>query len=311
MAAGTSLWSPAVAQSKKLTYWGGLIFSEDANKLLVDTINAWGAANGVETEVVMINQNETVQKVSAAVVVQHHAGCARSLPRPAAAHVAAGRLHHPRRSLRQDRRGAGRLVRGRRPRDRHDRNCRRSHRHSLRRQRQPAAAPQGPAGAGGLHRAAKDLGGARRPGRRGQQAAGLGPRPRAFQCRRRQSAGQRAAILRRPHRRRRRQDGDDQVRGNAHLSHLAEGRLGQGAVPARRDDLGRRRRQPGLPLRPGRLHRQHRLGRHRRQEGRSRALRSERLLAAAGRSDRHDLADQPASPRDHQDQRRTRTRPRR
>ena len=51
----------------KITYWGGLIFSDEANKLLVDTINAWGEANGVETEVVMINQNETVQKVSAAV----------------------------------------------------------------------------------------------------------------------------------------------------------------------------------------------------------------------------------------------------
>src|SRR5262245_1095462 len=58
---------PAIAQSRKLTYWGGLIFSEDANNLLVETINAWGAANGVETEVVMINQNETTQKVSAAV----------------------------------------------------------------------------------------------------------------------------------------------------------------------------------------------------------------------------------------------------
>jgi len=63
---------PAAAQDKpfagsKLTYWGGLIFSEAANRLLVDTVNAWGQANGVETEVVMINNNETVQKVSAAV----------------------------------------------------------------------------------------------------------------------------------------------------------------------------------------------------------------------------------------------------
>src|SRR5690606_30367628 len=58
---------PAIAQTRKLTYWGGLIFSDEANDLLVETINAWGAANGVETEVVMINQNETVQKVSAAV----------------------------------------------------------------------------------------------------------------------------------------------------------------------------------------------------------------------------------------------------
>lgn len=53
--------------SGKVTYWGGLIFSEDANKLLKSTITTWGDANGVETEVVMINQNETVQKVSAAV----------------------------------------------------------------------------------------------------------------------------------------------------------------------------------------------------------------------------------------------------
>lgn len=58
---------PAIAQTRKLTYWGGLIFSDEANDLLVETINAWGAANGIETEVVMINQNETVQKVSAAV----------------------------------------------------------------------------------------------------------------------------------------------------------------------------------------------------------------------------------------------------
>ncbi len=59
--------TPARAQAGKLVYWGGLIFSDEANQLLVDTINAWGDANGVETEVVMINQNETVQKVSAAV----------------------------------------------------------------------------------------------------------------------------------------------------------------------------------------------------------------------------------------------------
>jgi len=55
------------ALSGKVTYWGGLIFSEDANNLLTETINQWGSDNGVETEVVMINQNETVQRVSAAV----------------------------------------------------------------------------------------------------------------------------------------------------------------------------------------------------------------------------------------------------
>jgi multiple sugar transport system substrate-binding protein len=61
--------APAVLslQDARLVYWGGLIFSDAANNMLVDEITAWGEANGVETEVVMINQNETVQRVSAAV----------------------------------------------------------------------------------------------------------------------------------------------------------------------------------------------------------------------------------------------------
>ena len=60
--------APAHIQlSGKVVYWGGLIFSDEANSLLEETINQWGSDNGVETEVVMINQNETVQKVSAAV----------------------------------------------------------------------------------------------------------------------------------------------------------------------------------------------------------------------------------------------------
>ncbi len=63
----SALAAPMIKKGSKLTYWGGLIFSDKANKLLVDTINKWGADNGVETDVVMINQNETVQKVSAAV----------------------------------------------------------------------------------------------------------------------------------------------------------------------------------------------------------------------------------------------------
>jgi multiple sugar transport system substrate-binding protein len=58
--------APAVLRGTKLTYWGGLIFSDKANKLLVDTINKWGADNGVATEVVMVNQNETTRQVSAA-----------------------------------------------------------------------------------------------------------------------------------------------------------------------------------------------------------------------------------------------------
>ena len=60
--------APAVLQGGgRFTYWGGLIFSEEANNMLVEEITAWGEQNGIETEVVMINQNETNQKVSAAV----------------------------------------------------------------------------------------------------------------------------------------------------------------------------------------------------------------------------------------------------
>jgi multiple sugar transport system substrate-binding protein len=63
----SALAAPMIQKGSKVTFWGGLIFSDAANKMLVDTINKWGADNGVTTEVVMINQNETVQKVSAAV----------------------------------------------------------------------------------------------------------------------------------------------------------------------------------------------------------------------------------------------------
>jgi multiple sugar transport system substrate-binding protein len=60
--------APAVLQGGgTFVYWGGLIFSEEANNMLVEEIGKWGEANGVETETVMINQNETNQKVSAAV----------------------------------------------------------------------------------------------------------------------------------------------------------------------------------------------------------------------------------------------------
>jgi len=64
-----SLAAPLSAQDLggELTYWGGLIFSEEANNMLVAEIEAWGEANGVDVTVEMINQNETVQRVSAAV----------------------------------------------------------------------------------------------------------------------------------------------------------------------------------------------------------------------------------------------------
>ncbi len=52
---------------EKFVYWGGLIFSDDANSMFVERVEAWGEAKGIEVEVVMINQNETVQRVSAAI----------------------------------------------------------------------------------------------------------------------------------------------------------------------------------------------------------------------------------------------------
>jgi multiple sugar transport system substrate-binding protein len=50
-----------------MTYWGGLIFSDDANNLLSSTIKDWGKQNKIEIDVVMINQNDTNTKVAAAV----------------------------------------------------------------------------------------------------------------------------------------------------------------------------------------------------------------------------------------------------
>ncbi|MBZ0288976.1 MAG: extracellular solute-binding protein, partial [Anaerolineae bacterium] len=49
------------------TYWGGLIFSDAANNAHVERVEQWGAENGVNVEVVMINQNEMTQRVSAAI----------------------------------------------------------------------------------------------------------------------------------------------------------------------------------------------------------------------------------------------------
>lgn len=67
-AARSSLAAPYVLKKgSKLTFWSGLVFSDKANKYAVDMVNKWGAANGIATEVLVINNNETVQKVSAAV----------------------------------------------------------------------------------------------------------------------------------------------------------------------------------------------------------------------------------------------------
>lgn len=57
----------AAAQTETFTYWGGLIFSDAANSMFVERIEEWGELRGIPVEVVMINQNETVQRVSAAI----------------------------------------------------------------------------------------------------------------------------------------------------------------------------------------------------------------------------------------------------
>ena len=57
----------AIAQDDTFVYWGGLIFSEEANDGFAAKIEEWGEMRGVPVEVVMINQNETVQRVSAAI----------------------------------------------------------------------------------------------------------------------------------------------------------------------------------------------------------------------------------------------------
>lgn len=67
LAAASGFPMPAIGQTRKLTYWGGLVLSDIAHKLLTNSVTAWGAANGVETEVVLINVNEITQKVSAAI----------------------------------------------------------------------------------------------------------------------------------------------------------------------------------------------------------------------------------------------------
>ncbi len=56
-----------ITSTGKMTYWGGLIFSDDANNLLVQTVKDWGKTNKIEIDCVMINQNETNTKVAAAV----------------------------------------------------------------------------------------------------------------------------------------------------------------------------------------------------------------------------------------------------
>ena len=67
--AATPAAAPAapVKGSGTFTYWGGLIFSDTANNLEQKTIQDWGTKVGYsKVDAVMINQNETNQKVAAA-----------------------------------------------------------------------------------------------------------------------------------------------------------------------------------------------------------------------------------------------------
>lgn len=65
--AATPAQAAPVKGSGTFTYWGGLIFSDEANNLEQTTIQAWGKKAGYsDVEAVMINQNETNQKVAAA-----------------------------------------------------------------------------------------------------------------------------------------------------------------------------------------------------------------------------------------------------
>lgn len=70
VAAGATPAAQATAPLKvtgAFTYWGGLIFSDAANNLEQSTIQQWGKQIGfTTTTAVMVNQNETNQKVAAA-----------------------------------------------------------------------------------------------------------------------------------------------------------------------------------------------------------------------------------------------------
>ena len=248
----SALAAPAIRKGSKLTYWGGLIFSDDANKLLTDTINKWGKDNGVDDRSRDDQPERDHPEGLGGGRLGLHAGCARRRARPAAAAVAAGPVRAPSTTSTQSigkPRAAGSSPSTWRPTSAKVR--RRAHRHSVRRARaicfsgaptcsSRPASPTAPTTWQELLE----------PGREGQQAAALRAWPGALQCRRRQYADVGDAVLRRAHRRRRRQEGGHQVRRHAR-TYLAvgEGRLGQGAVPAGQHDLGRRRRQPGLSQR--------------------------------------------------------------
>ena len=275
---GSALATPAVIKGSKLTYWGGLIFSDNANKLLVDTINKWGADNGVETDVVMINQNETVQKVSAAVASNTlpdafdlNLDLLLLLSRQGvflpvddlfdAIGKAQGGWFAPVANATDTSKVAGGQT----------------------------GIPFGVSGNLLLRRndVLTEAGFAKPPAtweELVEQAAAVNKPPlfglglalsnvgdgnvqiavmQSYGGRIADDTGTKAAIK------------SDATRT---LPDMGEGRLGQEALPARQHHLGRRRRQPGLPRRTGRVHRQHRIGRHRGEGAGSRALRGHPLI---------------------------------
>ncbi len=54
------------ASNAKFVYWIGLIFSDEANSAAVRHINAWAKARGIQANPVLVNQNNTVAQVTAA-----------------------------------------------------------------------------------------------------------------------------------------------------------------------------------------------------------------------------------------------------
>ncbi|MFZ0216656.1 MAG: extracellular solute-binding protein, partial [Candidatus Dormiibacterota bacterium] len=55
-------------QGSTFTYWYGLIFSDAANQTEANQIKAWGRLHHINVDAVPVNQNDTVTKVSAALV---------------------------------------------------------------------------------------------------------------------------------------------------------------------------------------------------------------------------------------------------
>ncbi|MBO0706551.1 MAG: hypothetical protein J2P39_14595, partial [Candidatus Dormibacteraeota bacterium] len=55
-------------QGSTFTYWYGLIFSDAANQTEANQIKAWGRLHHINVDPVPVNQNDTVTKVSAALV---------------------------------------------------------------------------------------------------------------------------------------------------------------------------------------------------------------------------------------------------